>query len=256
MISFPTLSKHSAFTGLSGTNTLPAIKKGPVMSDYPKYRNILVLEDEPAHARAIERHLTDGNKDCRVILAGSLAEFEKIISENDPDLVIADINLPDGSAMSILSGDLKNQPWPVLIMTSFGDEEVAVKAIKSGALDYIVKSPEAFSNIKHVVKRNLREWRVIQKSRENEKKFRILFETMDQGVIYQDGSGRITAANSAAERITGYALEEMQDMPFPQSWSMDEYSSRWHTYLRCAPCIHSTQFRSIDHQPCNGDTKS
>jgi signal transduction histidine kinase/DNA-binding response OmpR family regulator len=190
------------------------------MSDYPKYRNILILEDEPAHAGAIQRHLIAGDKECRVSLAGSLAEFNRIVSENTPDLVIADINLPDGSAMSILSGDTENQPWPVLIMTSFGDEEVAVKAIKSGALDYIVKSPEAFSNIRHVVKRNLREWRVIQKSRENEKKFRILFETMDQGVIYQDGLGRITAANSAAERITGYALEEMQDMPFlnPGPW--------------------------------------
>ncbi|MGE5419699.1 MAG: ATP-binding protein, partial [Chloroflexota bacterium] len=185
-----------------------------------KVRKILVLEDEPAHAEAIMRHLTDSDYDCKITVAGSLAEFNKIVNLIAPDIVIADINLPDGSSLSILKGDIESQPWPVLIMTSFGDEEIAVKAIKSGALDYIVKSPEAFNNIRHVVKRNLREWRNIQKSRESERKFRILFETMDQGVIHTDSTGHITAANSAAEKITGYALEEMQDMPFfnPGPW--------------------------------------
>jgi PAS domain S-box-containing protein len=185
-----------------------------------RVKKILVLEDEPAHADAIKRHLSENDSDCLVSVAGSLAEFNNIISHVVPDIVIADINLPDGSALTILKGDIESQPWPVLIMTSFGDEEVAVRAIKSGALDYIVKSPEAFANIMHAVKRNLREWRNIQKSRENEKKFRVLFETMDQGVVYVDSSGRITAANSAAERITGYTLEEMQDMPFfnPGPW--------------------------------------
>ncbi|HEX2970205.1 MAG TPA: response regulator [Bacteroidales bacterium] len=185
-----------------------------------KVRKILVLEDEPAHAEAIKRHLTDSEFDCSITVTDTLAGFNEIVSVLVPDIVIADINLPDGSALSILKGDIESQPWPVLIMTSFGDEEVAVRAIKSGALDYIVKSPDAFSNIRHVVKRNLREWRNIQKTRESERKFRILFETMDQGVIYVDSSGRITAANTAAERITGYTLEEMQDMPFfsPGPW--------------------------------------
>lgn len=185
-----------------------------------KIRKILVLEDEPAHAEAIKRHLSDSDYDCRITVAGTLAEFNEIASILSPDLVIADINLPDGSALSILNGEIESQPWPVLIMTSFGDEEIAVRAIKSGAMDYIVKSAEAFSNIRHVVKRNLREWRNIQKIKESEKKFRILFETMEQGVIYLDSAGHITAANSAAEKITGYALEEMQDMPFfnPGPW--------------------------------------
>ncbi len=185
-----------------------------------KARKILVLEDEPAHADAIKRHLSDNETYFLITVAGTLSEFNQIVSNLNPDIVIADINLPDGSAMSILKGDLESQPWPVLIMTSFGDEEVAVRAIKSGALDYIVKSPEAFANIRHVVKRNLREWRNIQKSRESERKFRVLFETMDQGVVYLDSSGIITAANLAAERITGYTLEEMQDMPFfnPGPW--------------------------------------
>ncbi|MCP4725358.1 MAG: PAS domain S-box protein, partial [bacterium] len=46
--------------------------------------------------------------------------------------------------------------------------------------------------------------------RESEQKHRSLFETMVQGVIYQDADGNIISANSAAERILGLTLDQMQ----------------------------------------------
>ena len=55
--------------------------------------------------------------------------------------------------------------------------------------------------------------------RESEETFRTLFETMIQGVIYQAADGRIVSANSAAERILGLTLDQMQGRT-----SMD---SRW-----------------------------
>ena len=46
--------------------------------------------------------------------------------------------------------------------------------------------------------------------RESELRYRTLFETMAQGVVYQDSTGQITAANPAAERILGMSLAQMQ----------------------------------------------
>ncbi|MDD5339130.1 MAG: PAS domain S-box protein [Dehalococcoidales bacterium] len=46
--------------------------------------------------------------------------------------------------------------------------------------------------------------------KENEERFRTLFETMAQGVIYRDAEGKIISANPAAEKILGLTLEEMQ----------------------------------------------
>jgi diguanylate cyclase (GGDEF)-like protein/PAS domain S-box-containing protein len=46
--------------------------------------------------------------------------------------------------------------------------------------------------------------------RESEEKHRILFETMAQGVVYQDANGEITAVNPAAECILGITLDQMQ----------------------------------------------
>lgn len=45
--------------------------------------------------------------------------------------------------------------------------------------------------------------------KENEEKFRNLFETMAQGAVYQDAKGRITSANAAAERILGLTFSQM-----------------------------------------------
>ncbi len=52
--------------------------------------------------------------------------------------------------------------------------------------------------------------RIGQALRENEKTYRTLFETMAQGVVYQNASGEITSANPAAERILGLSLDQMQ----------------------------------------------
>lgn len=55
--------------------------------------------------------------------------------------------------------------------------------------------------------------------RESIRKFRSLFETMGQGVVYQDSSGMVTIANPAAERILGLNLAQMQGKdPIPSLW--------------------------------------
>jgi diguanylate cyclase (GGDEF)-like protein/PAS domain S-box-containing protein len=45
---------------------------------------------------------------------------------------------------------------------------------------------------------------------ESEKKFRALFETMSEGIVYEDHDGKIISANPAAERLLGISLDQMQ----------------------------------------------
>lgn len=46
--------------------------------------------------------------------------------------------------------------------------------------------------------------------RDSEERYRTLFETVAQGVVYQDATGRITSANPAAQRILGLSLDQLQ----------------------------------------------
>ncbi len=58
-------------------------------------------------------------------------------------LVIADLRLPGGEGADLLPGKREEPSFGVILMTSFGNEQVAAEAIKAGALEYVVKSPEA-----------------------------------------------------------------------------------------------------------------
>jgi signal transduction histidine kinase len=58
-------------------------------------------------------------------------------------------------------------------MTSYGDETMAVEAMKAGALDYIVKSEAAFNDMFHIVERALRQWHEITERKRAEKEIRI-----------------------------------------------------------------------------------
>ncbi|HLO60849.1 MAG TPA: response regulator [Bacteroidales bacterium] len=188
------------------------------MKNKNNYRLIL-LEDEPAHAEVIKRTLSGSEVSYEILEAGSIREYKQIISNGIPDLILADINLPDGSAMDLLNADSEEQTLPILVMTSYGDEETAVKAMKSGAIDYLVKSPDSFRNIDLVVQRNIRAWINIRQRKETEKQFRTLFETMGQGVVYQDATGAILTANPAAERILGLSIEQLK--------SRTSFNSEW-----------------------------
>ncbi|MBK9990498.1 MAG: response regulator [Verrucomicrobia bacterium] len=126
---------------------------------------ILVAEDDAAHATAIERAFEAEHMLVGIQVVGSLREFRVAAAARVPDLALVDLNLPDGRAVEVLASPPESGQFPVLIMTSQGSEQAAVQAIKAGALDYTVKSPEAFAAMPQTVERALREWKLLQAHR-------------------------------------------------------------------------------------------
>ena len=120
--------------------------------------SIIILEDEAAHASAICRAFEYADPHVEIRVAGCLMEYFEQVSERPPDIAILDLNLPDGNEMESLSLLSESSPFPVFVMTSNGNEEIAVAAMKAGALDYLEKSPEAFSEMPRTVRRILGEW--------------------------------------------------------------------------------------------------
>src|SRR6056297_1549476 len=119
---------------------------------------ILIVEDEQSHANVIKRQLLAHNPLADVAIADSLQQCDKEIDACCPDLLLLDLHLPDGSAIEYLKNGQDQRPYPILMMTSQGSESLAVDALKSGVLDYIVKSPESFTSMPRIVERSLREW--------------------------------------------------------------------------------------------------
>jgi PAS domain S-box-containing protein len=123
-----------------------------------KALHILVLEDEGAHIELIRRAF-EGIRDAyRVTFTSSLAAARADIAHETPDLIIADWLLPDGKGIDILPKKDGHITTPLIIMTSHGNEKLAVEMMKSGAIDYIIKSDINFIDLPHIVERTMREW--------------------------------------------------------------------------------------------------
>jgi DNA-binding NtrC family response regulator len=129
---------------------------------------ILIAEDEPAHAEAIRRAFKAAGAEAECQVVGSLREYGQAVAARPPDIALVDVNLPDGQALAVLTAPPEEGLFPVVVMTSYGNERMAVEAMKAGAIDYIPKSAEAFANLPHAVARALDKWELLQKHKQAE----------------------------------------------------------------------------------------
>ena len=121
---------------------------------------VLLIEDDLAHEQLISRSF-ETHKQYQLTTKHTLNDARHILTHYSPDLIITDFCLPDGNGIDLLEQFLQNKSCPVIVMTSFGDEAIAVKAMKAGASDYIVKSDQTLIELPIVANRVLREWRLI-----------------------------------------------------------------------------------------------
>src|SRR5258707_10410346 len=100
---------------------------------------ILLVEDDPAQAELARRAFNMTSRDHELIVLQSLQDTRHFLAENVPAIAFVDLHLPDGAGTELLSG-AGNAEYPIVILTSDGSEALAVQAIKTGALDYLVKT--------------------------------------------------------------------------------------------------------------------
>lgn len=97
-------------------------------------KRVSIVEDDRIMRISLADSLRMAGYD--VFIYESIQAFREAIKENEFDLVITDVRLPDGNGIDILKEKLDS---PVIIMTAFGSIKDAVTAMKLGAFDYITK---------------------------------------------------------------------------------------------------------------------
>lgn len=124
---------------------------------------ILVVEDDVSHIHAIRRAFEDDHEEFRLEIVGSILAARAASERNSPDLVLTDYRLPDGDGSELVQ--FAAGAWPVIMMTSYGSEHVAVEMMKGGVQDYVVKSLESFTVMPHTVSHTLKNWALMQARR-------------------------------------------------------------------------------------------
>lgn len=165
---------------------------------------ILLVEDEADHAELLRRAFAAGAQRFRLRVVNNLREARAVLAETVPQLVIADLVLPDGRGLELLAPDKETARYPVILLTAHGDEKVAVEAMKAGASDYVVKSKDAMAIMPRLAELAVREWgqRVERKKaeeelRRSEAKVRAILNALPDLLFILDRNGIIREYNAA-----------------------------------------------------------
>ena len=122
----------------------------------PKPVRILHLEDSPRDAELVAALLDASSLPCEITRAAGRLEFLDALEREIFDLVICDYNIPGYDGLSGLRHALEKQPEaPVLMVSGSLCAEEAVRSLKAGATDYVLK--ERIERLSHSVVRALNE---------------------------------------------------------------------------------------------------
>lgn len=117
--------------------------------------DILVVDDEPAICWGIKQLLEREGHDVSIVSSGEAAIAA--LEQHPPHLLLMDVRLPGMSGLETLDQVREKRPHlPIVIMTAFGELEIAVHVMRHPGVDYLAK-PFDLDQVASVVKRMLQE---------------------------------------------------------------------------------------------------
>jgi PAS domain S-box-containing protein len=182
----------------------------------PPHIRILTVEDSPLDAELIDRELRRAKLEFAARRVETEQEFREALASTDPDVILADYNLPhfDGSSALKIARELVPETPFIFVSGSIGEER-AVLALREGATDYILK--DRLSRLPAAILRALDERRerqlrkrgqemIERLSRQNE----LILNSAAEGIVAVDLTGKPLVINPAAEKITGFSLDDLK----------------------------------------------
>lgn len=120
----------------------------------PGRRSVLLVEDEASITGPLSEALDREGFDARV--TGTAAEALELARQLDPDLILLDLMLPDGSGFEVCRELRRDTDVPIIMLTARDDETDRVAGLELGADDYVVKpfsAREVVARIRAVLRR-------------------------------------------------------------------------------------------------------
>ena len=189
--------------------------------------SVLVVEDDEVDQIAFKKAVKKNELPYECTVVGSVSEAIEVLNSAGFDVAVIDYRLGDGTAFDVFNV-LKDTP--TIFTTGAGDEEIAIKAMKSGVYDYLVKDPsrnylkvipgviknainhkrnedklkEYHSNLERLVKERT------EQLEEEKELLAVTLSSMSDGVIAVDVNKRIILFNRVVEDLSGWKFFEVQ----------------------------------------------
>lgn len=186
---------------------------------------ILLVEDDDEQAELLKEYLTISGPFVTE-RTNTIKGFWNQISSTKYNAILMDYSLPDGDGISTL-GKLKNRNHsiPIFMISGYCDERLAIRAMQSGAKEYLVKGTDDLRRLPSLVHKAVQETRnhsKEQKSIETNSILEIVLNNLPEIVVVWDREGYITCFNSAAEnffatdagKVRGTAIKDFYRINF------------------------------------------
>ncbi|MHC1774045.1 MAG: response regulator [Lentimicrobium sp.] len=176
---------------------------------------ILFVEDNEFDLHLAERELHTAGLIYTSIWVEKKVDFEREVLAYAPDIVISDYFLPDFNGLDVLEKVLGSYPEiPVIITTGSINEETAVKCMKAGAADYVLKDQlkRLPYSVKEVLNKSaIRKEKALAENalKESEARFSSLLNNISNIAVQgYSADGKVKYWNKASEQLYGYKTEE------------------------------------------------
>jgi two-component system response regulator PilR (NtrC family) len=117
-------------------------------------KRALIVDDEPDIRELLE--ITLGRMDIDTASAADIASAKQLLSEEEFDLCLTDMHLPDGDGLDLVHHVGTERPGlPIAVITAFGSMDTAITALKAGAFDFVQK-PVDLDQLRNLVDTALR----------------------------------------------------------------------------------------------------
>ena len=102
---------------------------------------VIITDDHPVVLKGLKEIISEGFDDVTVDVTSKGYELLSRISDNDYDIVLLDISLPDINGLEVLKEIKKRRrKLPVLVLSMYPEENYAARAYKGGAQGYLTKA--------------------------------------------------------------------------------------------------------------------
>lgn len=187
-----------------------------------KYQ-VLILDDDIALGEML-REFLQNTQQCDVVYINHIDDFWDRVRGGDFDIIFLDYRMPETNGLEVLAAMAdRGIKVPTVMMTGEGSENVAARAIQSGAFDYLVKGQYSFSTLPALIQKAVRQREMQNAMQHYLDQIRYqatLLDNMRDAVVVWDLNGKITYWNTAAEQLYGVAAAEclgksVSDVYFP-----------------------------------------
>ncbi len=189
-----------------------------------KYRadtvlNVLSLEDSHHDFEIIREMLIDAGFDLRMDRVETEKEFTAALTNQEYDIILADFKLPGFDAFTALRLSIDICPnVPFVCVSGTIGEDTAIELIKQGAHDYVLKDrperlPFAIRRALDEAKEKEARRRAEEDLKENEKKYRLLADNVNDVIFVLDMNMNYTYVSPSVKSLRGYEPAEVLKQP-------------------------------------------